>query len=586
MDDVAPHGSDILNFAIEASCDALDQGLLVFSRTDILLYASRNIQSFFPVAKEDVAPGVCLRDLLGAIFDTGLTRGLPGRFRKSDQSASDWISERIAGMWSERTESIARVGRERWLSVTTRRLGSGLGIVMLRDVSAIHKMEERWSLDIERVAMTEEILDNLPDPVVVRDRNMTFVAVNRAYCRLHGVSADSILGRSVWDLVDPATAELYETQARHVLDTGVSLRQAEEIRAADGRAMRVNKHIFRAGKPGQYFVVTLLQDLSLGHPAFEDDASDVEPIHTRHEANAYPEHEVLLEMPKMEPDFEADDDVQAEGETSEARVIVASSDVVFGETLALALKSFQFDAYHVPTAASIVPMIDAAREMGIAINLVLADEADLPGVAGISEIAGVPLVNINRGRPMHFVVADAAAFLTRAHQAGVGRLPIMEEGGFPGPDSLGMPDFQQADDVEETGGYGVEILVAEDNPINQNVFRQILEGLGIGFQLAKDGAEAVRLWEVLRPRLVLMDTTLPVMDGKAATRRIREIEAGSRRRTTIIGVLPRQTEAECSDCIESGMDGTIVKPLHVETLEKLYQQYVMSNSVTLANQGR
>jgi CheY-like chemotaxis protein len=74
---------------------------------------------------------------------------------------------------------------------------------------------------------------------------------------------------------------------------------------------------------------------------------------------------------------------------------------------------------------------------------------------------------------------------------------------------------------------GARLLLVEDNEINQQVAREILEGAGLNVTLANDGQEAVEAVKKNKYDAILMDIQMPVMDGYAATRRIRKWECGS-----------------------------------------------------------
>ena len=75
----------------------------------------------------------------------------------------------------------------------------------------------------------------------------------------------------------------------------------------------------------------------------------------------------------------------------------------------------------------------------------------------------------------------------------------------------------------------LDILVAEDNEVNQLVFGQILSGLGLSYRIAGNGRTAVEMHRALKPKLILMDVSMPEMNGYEATRAIREAEARAAR---------------------------------------------------------
>jgi PAS domain S-box-containing protein len=548
MGRVAPFGSDIAGLLFETCSDALETGILVFSKSDNLVAVSRNIGNFYPVSNEFLQPGVSLRTFLAALFEVIFVGDAAAIGTRSGASREEWISNRIAAMWHERAENVEKLGRERWLSVTTRRLANGIGILMVQDVSARRKMEERWRADLERVAMTEDILDNLPSMLFVLDRNLQHVAVNKAYRRFHGLPPESILDHGLGEILDPETAHRFEHQARGVLATGKVLVEYDHL-DIDGRHVPVLKQYFRLGTPGHYFVAALLQDVS----------------ETPSQARTLPDFD--QSQPTVEDIAEADfGGVNIGGEpfapapARSSSVILLSSDEAFGDALNDALRAFRFDTCHALNIEEASAILSAAREAGLKVDLIMADEHDID--ASALRGMGIQVLPVSRSRPVHFAVAEAAAAATRSM---VSR-PLEQDSDY-------LPDFPMPDRVPDPSGLGAEILVVEDNPINQEVYAQILGGLGISYELARDGEEALRLWDVLRPPLILMDLDLPDMSGLDATRRIRASECHGAGRARIVGVMPRPSHERHEECLANGMDETIIKPLSVEVIEAVYHRY-------------
>ena len=112
----------------------------------------------------------------------------------------------------------------------------------------------------------------------------------------------------------------------------------------------------------------------------------------------------------------------------------------------------------------------------------------------------------------------------------------------------------------------IDILIAEDNDVNQLVFGQILNGFGLSYRIAGNGRTAVEMYRALRPRLVLMDVSMPEMNGYEATRAIRAIEAQSGDHTPIIGVTAHALKGDREKCIEAGMDDYLPKPVSPDRL--------------------
>lgn len=73
-------------------------------------------------------------------------------------------------------------------------------------------------------------------------------------------------------------------------------------------------------------------------------------------------------------------------------------------------------------------------------------------------------------------------------------------------------------------GHRLDVLVAEDNEVNQMVFTQILGETGYGFEIVGNGRKALDAFGRLNPRMILMDVSMPEMNGHEATAAIRRLE--------------------------------------------------------------
>ncbi len=110
------------------------------------------------------------------------------------------------------------------------------------------------------------------------------------------------------------------------------------------------------------------------------------------------------------------------------------------------------------------------------------------------------------------------------------------------------------------------VLAAEDNEINRQVIREILEGMGLTVDMAANGRQAVEMATAPGAGYdaVLMDIQMPVMDGYEATRVIKAAEG--LRELPIIAVTAHAFSSERKRCIEAGMDGYISKPVDPDML--------------------
>ena len=95
---------------------------------------------------------------------------------------------------------------------------------------------------------------------------------------------------------------------------------------------------------------------------------------------------------------------------------------------------------------------------------------------------------------------------------------------------------------------------------------RLLEKMGHGVTLAKNGKEALERLARQSFDLILMDIQMPVMGGVEATKRIREGEAGADRRTPILAMTARALKGDREKYLGAGMDGYISKPIHTDLL--------------------
>ncbi|HEX6734880.1 MAG TPA: response regulator [Azonexus sp.] len=188
--------------------------------------------------------------------------------------------------------------------------------------------------------------------------------------------------------------------------------------------------------------------------------------------------------------------------------------------------------------------------LGLAITRRLAEL--MGGQAGVSSAPG----------------AGSTFWFTARLQHGVQALPLPLAGPSPA-------------DVEQrlrAAGAGRRVLLCDDNRINQEVARDLLEAVGLQVALAGDGAEALAVIAHESFDLVLMDMQMPVMDGLEATRRIR-----AKAELAALPVLAITANAFAEDrqaCIDAGMNDFVVKPVDPEALYATLLRWLQPTAAT------
>lgn len=114
------------------------------------------------------------------------------------------------------------------------------------------------------------------------------------------------------------------------------------------------------------------------------------------------------------------------------------------------------------------------------------------------------------------------------------------------------------------------VLLVEDTEDNRFMMRRLLEMSGYRVVEAMNGEEAVRLARAESPQLILMDLSLPVIDGLAATRLIRKVPALEA--TPIIAVSAHDTSDFQAEAVEAGCNSYVTKPIDFTELEQLINQ--------------
>ena len=122
--------------------------------------------------------------------------------------------------------------------------------------------------------------------------------------------------------------------------------------------------------------------------------------------------------------------------------------------------------------------------------------------------------------------------------------------------------------ISGVAGIG-HILLAEDNALNAEIVKKLLEDRGAEVEAASDGRQALEAFESHKPgtyAAILMDVMMPNMDGLDATRAIRALDRADAKVIPIIAMTANAFEEDARKCMEAGMNAHLPKPIRIERL--------------------
>ena len=286
-----------------------------------------------------------------------------------------------------------------------------------------------------------------------------------------------------------------------------------------------------------------------------------------------------------------------------ARIVIIDDNEVNRAILMEQMQSWGFDACAARDGREGIAILKAAAGYGISADCVVLDY-QMPGMNGeaVAEairadgrIGGVPIIllssvdqvldgGINARLAISAALvkpARSSALLdaivnavqdSRATPRGEGEVfvaaPVGNAPPQPGQTQAAeKPSAVSGNRVDADQPHRVDILVAEDNEVNQLVLTQILADTDYTFKIVTNGELAVDAWNDMAPRLVLMDVSMPQMNGLEATAHIRRAEKrDGRARTPVVGVTAHALKGDRERCLESGMDDYLSKPISPDAL--------------------
>jgi len=310
-----------------------------------------------------------------------------------------------------------------------------------------------------------------------------------------------------------------------------------------------------------------------------------------------------------------------------ARVLIVDDNAVNRAILTEQMTSWTFDSCAAESGAEGLKVLIAAAAYGVPVDCVVLDY-QMPGMSGAemarivrntAGLAGTPIIMltsvdqslantsyrdlgidaqlIKPARSSVLLETLVATIQRHRHTTGDGdQTPAaVVSPGNAGRPQPSAPSEQRAllqppavrPRLPATGGgeHRLDILVAEDNEVNQMVFTQILGETGYGFEIVGNGRKALDACGRLNPRMILMDVSMPEMNGLEATAAIRRLEAETGTHVPIVGVTAHALKGDRERCLEAGMDDYLPKPISPRALLEKVERWIGASRQAQRNAG-
>ncbi|SHH52079.1 ATP-binding protein [Massilia sp. CF038] len=517
--------------------------------------------------------------------------------------------------------------------------------------------------------LTEQILDQLPIPVFLKDREGRFVRFNRQFQQFYQLTREQLMGARIEDFTPPAWASVTQQEDTLAWRTGLMVSSERRVTQIDPPVdLVVNRIVIHSG--GESYLLGFSIDISEQRAARDAMQRAVESAQAASRAKseflANMSHEIrtpmngilgmtelVLESP-LAP--EQRDDIALVKASADALLTIVNEILDFSKIEAgkLDLEEVPFDLRQLvrETIRSLTPR---AQKKGLQLSCDMPPQIPrmMKGDPGrlrqvLLNLLGNAIKFTQQGSvtldlvqgfetedrcEIEFIVTDTGIGIPLEKQqmifepfaqvdgsttrqfggTGLGlticrRLVILMQGDIavdsaPGKGSafrfsvplrhatqdpmarsvLAAPDAPVAPDLvlsalpqvqaPDSGGSGLRILLAEDNPVNQRLALRLLEKMGHRITLVDNGQDALARTMQGGFDLILMDVQMPELDGLSAARRIRQWELAHGGHVPIVAMTARAMQGDRERCLEAGMDDYLSKPIDSEHLRQLVSRF-------------
>ncbi len=259
------------------------------------------------------------------------------------------------------------------------------------------------------------------------------------------------------------------------------------------------------------------------------------------------------------------------------RVLIVSNDQNERDLLQSQLQRWQMQVQCADSESQALSAMTSAANLKVGFHLVLVDPpniaSDMMSIAhevnDRPELRGTPLVLLRSNYASDTKPADFPADTFRYVDKPVRSADLIRILGKWMTNDLPVNLPVKPASGPEANTTGARVLLVEDNPVNQEVAKFMLENLNLQCQSANNGAEAIEHVLSTDFDLVLMDCQMPVMDGYQATAAIRALPNGRGIKLPIIALTANAMQGDEKLCLDAGMNGFLAKPYSLTQLQAL-----------------
>ncbi len=275
-------------------------------------------------------------------------------------------------------------------------------------------------------------------------------------------------------------------------------------------------------------------------------------------------------------------------DTSGSRILIVDDNEVNRAILCEQMSGWNFDHAAVGSGSEALEFMDAAVNQNVSIDCLVLDY-QMQGMNGgdvlkymkddpvLCEIPVIVLTSVDEtedgrtfselGANAHLVKPVRSSFLADAivkilqDNRNVAKTLKVETYA---PEPCGTP--KRIEKPDNTFSREINVLVCEDNEVNQILFTQVLKSVGFSFVIKSNGKDGLEYYEKNSPDLIIMDVSMPVLNGLEATRAIRQKEFNTDNHVPIIGATAHALKGDMEKCLEAGMDDYLSKPISPQKL--------------------